>query len=53
MIPYGRQDITEEDIDAVVDVLKSDFLTQGPLVPQFEEVVRWTNTKKIQTTLPQ
>jgi len=40
MIPYGRQDITEEDIDAVVDVLKSDFLTQGPLVPQFEEVVR-------------
>jgi len=40
MIPYGRQDITEEDIDAVVDVLRSDFLTQGPLVPQFEELVR-------------
>jgi len=40
MIPYGRQDITEEDIDAVVDVLRSDFLTQGPIVPQFEEAVR-------------
>lgn len=40
MIPYGRQDITEEDIDAVVDVLRSDFLTQGPLVPQFEDAVR-------------
>jgi len=40
MIPYGRQDVTEEDIDAVVDVLRSDFLTQGPVVPQFEEAVR-------------
>jgi len=39
MIPYGRQDITEEDIDAVVDVLRSDFLTQGPVVPKFEEAV--------------
>ena len=40
MIPYGRQDITEEDIDVVVEVLRSDFLTQGPVVPQFEEAVR-------------
>ena len=40
MIPYGRQEITEEDINAVVDVLRSDFLTQGPVVPQFEEAVR-------------
>jgi len=40
MIPYGRQDITQEDVDAVVDVLRSDFLTQGPVVPQFEEAVR-------------
>ena len=40
MIPYGRQDITKEDIDAVVEVLRSDFLTQGPTVPQFEEAVR-------------
>lgn len=36
MIPYGRQDITRADIDAVVKVLQSDFLTQGPAVPEFE-----------------
>lgn len=36
MIPYGRQDVTQADIDAVVAVLKSDFLTQGPVVPNFE-----------------
>jgi dTDP-4-amino-4,6-dideoxygalactose transaminase len=35
-IPYGRQDISDEDIAAVVDVLRSDFLTQGPAVPAFE-----------------
>ncbi len=39
MIPYGRQDITQEDVDAVVAVLRSDFLTQGPEVPKFESVV--------------
>lgn len=39
MIPYGRQDITQADIDAVVAVLKSDFLTQGPMVPKFEQAV--------------
>lgn len=39
MIPYGRQDITQADVDAVVDVLKSDFLTQGPAVPGFEKCV--------------
>lgn len=39
MIPYGRQDITQADIDAVVEVLKSDFLTQGPMVPRFEQIV--------------
>lgn len=39
MIPYGRQDITEGDIDAVVDVLRSEFLTQGPAVPAFERTV--------------
>ena len=38
-IPYGRQDVTKADIDAVVAVLQSDFLTQGPKVPQFEESV--------------
>jgi len=36
MVPYGRQDITQEDIDGVVKALRSDFLTQGPCVPQFE-----------------
>jgi UDP-4-amino-4,6-dideoxy-N-acetyl-beta-L-altrosamine transaminase len=39
MIPYGRHDITQADIDAVVGVLQSDFLTQGPMVPQFEQAV--------------
>ena len=37
MIPYGRQSISQSDIDAVVEVLKSDFLTQGPMVPSFEK----------------
>lgn len=36
-IPYGRQNITQEDINAVVDVLKSNFLTQGPHVGEFEQ----------------
>lgn len=39
MIPYGRQEITQTDIDAVVDVLRSDFLTQGLMVPRFESLV--------------
>jgi UDP-4-amino-4,6-dideoxy-N-acetyl-beta-L-altrosamine transaminase len=39
MIPYGRQDVTDADIQAVVGVLRSDFLTQGPIVPRFEEAV--------------
>ena len=38
-IPYGRQSISEADIAAVVAVLKSDFLTQGPVVPAFEDAV--------------
>jgi UDP-4-amino-4,6-dideoxy-N-acetyl-beta-L-altrosamine transaminase len=38
-IPYGRQEITQADIDAVVEVLESDFLTQGPIVPKFEQAV--------------
>ena len=38
-IPYGRQHITEADIDAVVSVLHSDFLTQGNQVPAFEQLV--------------
>lgn len=39
MIPYGRQEITQADIEAVVEVLQSDFLTQGPMVPRFEQQV--------------
>lgn len=39
MIPYGRQQIDQQDIDSVVEVLRSDFLTQGPAVPAFEECV--------------
>jgi len=39
MIPYGHQDISEEDIEAVVDVLRSDYLTQGPAVPKFEQAI--------------
>ena len=39
MIPYGRQDISQADIDAVVAVLRSDWLTQGPVVPSFEQAV--------------
>lgn len=39
MIPYGKQSISQQDIDAVVDVLKSDWLTQGPKVPAFEKAV--------------
>lgn len=38
-IPYGRQGIDQTDIDAVVEVLRSDFLTQGPQVPRFEALV--------------
>lgn len=38
-IPYGRQTIDQDDIDAVVEALKSDFMTQGPKIPEFEKVV--------------
>ena len=38
-IPYGKQQISDADIQAVVDVLRSDFLTQGPVVPAFEAAV--------------
>ena len=39
MIPYGRQHITQADVDAVMGVLRSDYLTQGPTVPAFEAAV--------------
>ncbi len=44
MIPYGRHSISQSDIDAVLEVLTSDFLTQGPSVPAFEAAVaEWCN----------
>lgn len=39
MIPYGKQEISQADIDSVLEVLQSDFLTQGPKVPEFESKV--------------
>ena len=46
-IPYGRQNITDEDIDAVVNVLKSDYLTQGPKVPEFENAIKAESNQQI------
>ncbi|MGY8818119.1 MAG: UDP-4-amino-4,6-dideoxy-N-acetyl-beta-L-altrosamine transaminase [Pseudomonadales bacterium] len=46
MIPYGRQDITEDDIKAILEVLASPHLTQGPAVPKFEQaIIRHCNVK--------
>ncbi len=46
MIPYGRQNISDEDIDAIITTLKSDFLTQGPKVPAFEHAFcKYTGAK--------
>jgi UDP-4-amino-4,6-dideoxy-N-acetyl-beta-L-altrosamine transaminase len=39
MIPYGKQNISDEDIEAVVKVLRSDFITQGPTLPRFEKAI--------------
>lgn len=48
VIPYGRQSINEKDIQAVVDVLRSDYLTQGPAIPAFEEQVgRYCQAKHV------
>ncbi|XQC06315.1 UDP-4-amino-4,6-dideoxy-N-acetyl-beta-L-altrosamine transaminase [Arcobacter cryaerophilus gv. pseudocryaerophilus] len=45
-IPYGKQSIDEDDINSVVEVLKSDFLTTGPKIKEFEEeLCRYTNVK--------
>ena len=45
-IPYGRQNITEEDIKAVIEVLHSDFLTQGPKIEEFEKkFAAWQGSK--------
>lgn len=40
MIPYGKQEITDDDINSVIEILKSEFLTQGPTVPRFEYEIK-------------
>ena len=46
MIPYGRQTISEEDIETVIKILKSDYLTQGPNIKYFETTIsKRTNSK--------
>jgi UDP-4-amino-4,6-dideoxy-N-acetyl-beta-L-altrosamine transaminase len=50
-IPYGRQVLSQEDLDAVADVLNSDFLTQGPAVPRFEkDLSEFTGAKYVKVT---
>lgn len=51
MIPYGRQDVTKEDIRAVQDILGSDFLTQGPVVPLFENKISTVTGAKYVTAV--
>lgn len=47
LIPYGRQEVTQDDIESVVSVLQSDFLTQGPTAPRFEQAVAtYCNAKR-------
>ena len=46
LLPYGHQNITQEDIDALTEVLKSDFITQGPKIAEFEKLVaKYCNAK--------
>lgn len=51
MIPYGKQEILQQDIDQVVDILKSDFLTQGTTVPNFEQKLSTLTTSKYVTAV--
>ena len=39
IIPYGKQSISKRDIKSVIDVLNSDFITQGPVTPKFEKII--------------
>jgi UDP-4-amino-4,6-dideoxy-N-acetyl-beta-L-altrosamine transaminase len=50
-IPYGRQDISSEDIKSVEDILKSDFLTQGQAVPEFEKALNNLCKSKFSTVM--
>ena len=51
MIPYGKQVISSQDIDSVISVLKSDFLTQGPVVPHFEKAFAKKSKQSLQWPL--
>ena len=52
MIPYGKQNINKEDINSVIEVMKSDFLTQGPVTPLFEnELQSFCNAKYAVATI--
>ena len=44
-IPYGRQNITDEDINSVVETLKSDFITQGPIVNKLKKFAKYVGSK--------
>lgn len=50
-IPYGKQNVSEEDIKSVVDILRSDFLTQGPQVPMFEKKLAELSCAKYATAV--
>ena len=47
MISYGKQTIDQSDIDSVIKILKSDWLTQGPMVPKFENSITRTCISKL------
>jgi len=51
MIPYGRQDISQDDINEVIQVLRSDFLTQGPVVPKLENKLNEITGSKYSTAV--
>lgn len=51
LLGYGRQDVNDDDISAVVDVLKSDFLTCGPATERFEDVLRWATGARYATAV--
>ena len=46
-IPYGRQTVTSSDIESVVETLKSEYLTQGPMVPRFENSISTLTSARI------
>ena len=51
MIPYGKHNISDDDVQAIIDVLKSNFLTQGPVVPKFENYLSRVASSKYATAV--